>query len=219
MPKTAGTSFLYYLRDVLGVNRIFHDTIDQPMELIGSQPDITATAKILSGINQYLNSETPVVIHGHFLATKYNYLFKSETKYHITWFRDPAKRLLSHYNYWHKKPFGPNKLRTNTINISFEEFVEQPELQNVYAMFLDGKLIKDFAFVGIVEEYDKYIKLLTNMFNFEHEQAQYVNKATIQAGELTPEIVKKIKRLNKRDYYIYDKAVTEAQKIYDMFYD
>lgn len=128
IPKSAGTSFLAVLRGWYGAG-------------LSLEYHCNGT---LDGIQPWTRA-----IHGHFKATEH------EAERLITWMREPAKRVASHYYYW--KVTAPvarvDPLHVAVIRneLSLLEFADHPEIRNLTASYMDGLDLDAFDFVGISE--------------------------------------------------------------------
>ena len=204
VPRTAGTAFKDVIKQVYSSEEIFFDyphkgNIRNRM-LIKPKPEVK-------------------IIHGHFPAPKYNQKFPGAKK--IIWLRNPIKRLISFYFFWKSwQILAANDEQDLEIyqeaNLSFLEFVEQPEMQNLIKLnFLQNYLLKDFYFVGIQEFFHEDLHELSVMLNWVEYELETPNtnpypeyKSLIKEVLSNQEIVDKISALNHEDIEIYREALS-----------
>lgn len=143
------------------------------------------------------------LLKGHMLFGLHEYL-SGDSKY-ITFLRKPEDRMLSFYHYVKKRP---NHRLYNDIfgkGLSFHEFIEQidaGDIHNAQVRWISGlehgtdeemleKALKNiethFAFVGILEEYDISLLLLSKIYGWGIPHYKQQNKGTYSAGKKTIE--------------------------------
>jgi hypothetical protein len=150
--KTAGHTFNSLLEKWYGKNKILYDYEEGRIGLNSN--------------NVPLNTRGKEVVHGHFKATLYE-----GTR--ITWVRDPVKQVLGLYGH----AVIRFKLQGYSFtNADFYRFLINYEhlFQNVTTKYFDGLTLDDFAFVGIVEDWDNSIKRFCKTFDL--PELQKVNR-------------------------------------------
>ena len=156
LPKTAGTSFEGALRSHFG-EHLRLDYGAKPLHQSRARRRLQAfTGALRHGLRGLSDSNT-VCIHGHFMPLRYRWLRCPGPRVFVTWLRNPAQRLASHYQYWRRvdTPPATDVLHRRMLeeDWSFERFALAPELRNVYSEFLWGFPLSSFAFIGISEHY------------------------------------------------------------------
>ena len=157
VPKTGGESFRDILEEAVEgrLQRDYGDKPDAPLtwrkrlELARSRPHVRKKAR---------------AVHGHFIGTKY-WREYPEARY-MAWLRDPVERLVSHYQYWQRKPDKSNPTCRLMIenDLSMEEFAALREMRNLQTRYLGEVPVSALAFVGITERYDESIELFRRAF-------------------------------------------------------
>lgn len=173
------------------------------------------------------------IVHGHFLANNFDSFENVEL---ITFLRDPAQRLVSNY-YFFKRNFYNHSPICHMIKdgLTLEQYIDLESSKNVQSFFLADKSLDDFAFVGILEEYENSIALMKKIFDIKFDvKNQYFyykkyieylmkkdkpkvmifdkfssNKNNYKKErnyEIPPLLLEKIKKNNSLDYELYDNA-------------
>lgn len=152
IPKSGGTTFKEYLSQCFPGKVAFD-----------YQRDKNKTIEELS--------EDTVALHGHFKSNHYKEYFTNAR--YITWLRNPTQIPISMYYYFLRSPDMENKYCAQLYeqNQTLEEFVLSRKDWNLATKFIDGKPLRDFDFVGIVEEYDTSIQIFNKIFNIDKEIA------------------------------------------------
>ena len=147
IPKCAGTSFLNWLKDAFGQASVLQDYDDKPMDpsSICNMDPVSHKQKVIQNFSQISNGKK--VVHGHFLASKYDFI----PNYKITFLRNPIERALSNYFYWMSVPVTNNKLHEYVVNnnLEWEDFVSLPIISKIYSgLFFENIDMKTFDFIG-----------------------------------------------------------------------
>jgi len=213
LPKTAGTSFRQLLVNEFG-GSLLPDYHVYPRMLTNQERIVDAHKRnnSLKKYKKYLHSIRNIkCIHGHFLGIKYNhYLDRKETQL-VTWLRDPAERLASHYYFW-KRTYEAhihNGIRKQMMeeNWTLEEFAMHPMMRNRCSFYLTNINWDRFSFVGIVENMETDIQLFAR---------KYLSQDKLDLPELNrsqnresyykedPELLEKIKQVHSKDYDLYN---------------
>jgi hypothetical protein len=139
IPKTAGTSFQQYLAQVFGEGLIL-DYRSKPLDSDYEQRAVNNLAEDSETYRHIfqLLKQRDVCVHGHFLPAKYLALFPEASL--ITWLREPAQRLMSHYEFWQQNPQPEHKVARYVLEnkLSFTEFCELELMQNISSRFFGG---------------------------------------------------------------------------------
>lgn len=154
------------------------------------------------------NLATYEAIHGHFVADSLN--INNPT--YITWVRHPVDRLVSHYFHWQRHPDSAQKLSLDVARgrLSLEEFAKTKTMRDLQSFFLGGGDIQNFAFVGIMEEFNASMQRFEEQFSIKVETIQTLN-VNAQKRASYQEIIgdalyKKIEGLNEKDMKLYNQA-------------
>jgi len=196
IPKTAGTSFRTILEYIFGRRLCldYNDRLFRPR-----QPE---------KIPGYCRC-----ICGHFNRNKYATVFPNAT--YITWMRDPVERLVSscYHHLRHQNPRDPFSVKIHREKIPFEQLVRYPEMQNQQRGMFGSFDTSDFAFIGIVEEFEKSMKCFRVKFGLHPlPTPQRINTNPKRKGaryDIPASLRKQLVRLNEADYALYEKARAE----------
>ena len=170
IPKTAGTSFRRILQSIPNV-KVFLDYNDKYLASNYSERKIQNMAADLERNEKILDAlkyqSLFVVVHGHFLATKYEHIFPDSKS--IIWFRDPIDRLASHYFHWQRNPDMKHDIcmEMHKKRMTLKDFAEFPPIRNIYFRGLCSKSLESFDFIGLTEYFEQSIMLFCRIFNLE----------------------------------------------------
>lgn len=206
IPKTAGTSFFHSLKKQYGYQKVIRIDINKYNKIrINKIP--LSKAYVYKKIS---------VIHGHYsIDSLHNQLHIPSNIPIITWLRDPVERVISNYYYLQKRLDEELKEEKKGLNIlskmrrSLIEYAQDERNCNRMSKFIKGIELKDFFFIGIVENYDKDIQELGRKLNWStpeivmHNKTGKINKSTID--EKTKAM---IRSYNKKDQMLYEQALT-----------
>jgi len=210
LPKTAGTSFFYSLKEHFGANMV-RDYADKPINTSIQQRKLHALK--ICAKNIIKPNHNSDCVHGHFLPLKY--LFCPNTKF-VTWMRDPIERMASHYHYWQRKynPESSGELHKRVVEEewSLEKFCLCPEFENLYSQFLWGFPIKKFDFIGITEHYNTELDYFSKKFlntDFSNTEKN-INPDKVSENYIEDrDLLQKIKRVHSKDISIYQYALSK----------
>jgi len=137
MPKTAGSSFQATLEAHYGDSLTLRYQ-DRPLHRSALSRNFDASWNCIrnrGGRAQELSG----CIHGHFLPLRYRLLGSHPHVQFVTWLREPAQRLLSHYHYWLRSyqegQSGPLHQKMIEEQWTLEEFVTREELRNLCLLY------------------------------------------------------------------------------------
>jgi len=203
VPKTAGSAFTRVLLRVYGPEGVF---LDYPYEKDYQRQFMKeGDAKVK-------------VIHGHFPGAKYKNKFPDAKR--IIWLREPVNFLISYYCF--------NKVFRRTVfydllqkkNLSFLEFAEIPENQNLMSVYLRDMKLEDFYFVGIQDFFEQDLKRLKNLLSWPEVKISkennnlYADYKTIKEEVLSDKsLVDKVASLNSKDVELYREALKMREKL------
>jgi len=144
------------------------------------------------------------VLLGHYSYKVYNHLPM------VTWVRNPIDRAISQYFQFLRRGKIVTYPDFRTMNTKEErdkttifEYVER--IPNIMLAYL-GENPNIFEYIGHLEEYDKHVRILGKKFDFNVPETY--KKGRIGGNKhmdiITPEIIEKIKQVNKLDLELYE---------------
>ena len=212
LPKTAGNSFASSLTKHFGEALLK----DYDLPLHKTRYSRHRHALIESIRNYFRDFNNIQCIHGHFLPLKYRLYRKSNPRQFVTWMREPAERLASQYFYM-KRHYTPEKAKTQLLlkrmieeEWTLERFCLGPELRNTYSQFLWGFPLRNFDFIGIVENYESELEYFSEHFlgrPLKHYQ-QNVNPSTQRKSYFKDKSLKeKVLEYHSKDLELYKRAL------------
>lgn len=197
--KAAGTTFIEILRR----NFLFRFAEVRPFYEASGTSFLHEDLRLQMRLNPFTR-----IIAGHAIKP-FNHIGGSRfsLKY-ISILRDPCKRYVSQYMYWRNR-MG--------IDISFPDFLKISELHNFHVRKLSAtgnveavirSIEEQFLLVGVTEEFDKVILLLSALLKDELPDIRYriknVSHYQDEAAELATRYADTIRRNNEQDQILYD---------------
>lgn len=217
IPKTAGTTLGMFLE-----NGVSHRIIFDYDECILSKSEFIAEHKPLL--------ERFSAIHGHFPYSKYSRVFP-DARY-ITCVRDPVERTIS--NYLHvmrdKDPSNTLYQRITKNSLDIVEFAQLPVIAKTQCLYLKGRKIEDFDFVGISSDMDTSLKIMSRVLNiplinplhfgpFFKTRVPRVNLnfrawvySLVGIGKFSQDVRKKIAQAVEPDMELYQRALEQFNR-------
>lgn len=204
IPKTAGTSFIHSLKKQYGHKKVTRIDINDNRTRINKIP-----------VNKAYLYKNTTVIHGHFtIDLLHNHLSLPPNTPIITWLRDPVERVISNYYYLYKRLDEELKEEKKGLNIlskmrrSLLEYAQDERNCNRMSKFLKGVDLKDFFFIGTVENYDEDIQELSRKLNWSTLEIVTHNKTGTGNKSVVDEQTKAfIRSYNKKDLALYEQAL------------
>lgn len=202
IPKSGGTTFKEYLQQCFP-GKVAFDYQRDKSKIIQELPEGTK------------------VLHGHFKSSEYKEYFPNAR--YITWLRNPTQIPISMYYYFLRSPDMENKYCAQLYeqNQTLEEFVLSRKNWNLATKFIDKKPLKDFDFVGIVEEYDASTQLFSKVFNIHKEiQVKPRNQNIAKSSgkyEIDPLLLKEIELNCMEDMSLYREGKMHLKKLSKIF--
>lgn len=203
IPKCGGTS----LGQIL--NKWFIVVRDYRKNWSSSHPPIINIDKLRSVHCLAGHWELP----GAFLKDRYPEVFENNRYKVFTFLRDPLEHSLSLYRY------EKENNQTDITDIT-EHFSIRP---NYMATILNAneknykEVIDQYFFVGILEEMEKSIKILSRLTKKKYYQLPWINRtdtnSNINSGKLSKSTIDKFKNINNVDYLIYNYALEKLSKL------
>lgn len=206
IPKSAGTSFRNMLRDVYGAEAVLR--FDTPLRgggkfRVEQQP---FTGRTLPNRVR--------VLHGHFSWQHANSILELPPDIpKITWLRDPVERVVSNYFYLAKRLREILDEEGRGINIltkmerSLTEYAQAEINQNRMSKFLEGLDLKDFRFVGILENMEEDLQHMAGAMGWTIQEAYQHNATGKRKREITAEERAIIEASNAKDLALYQQAL------------
>ena len=217
IPKVAGTSLWYSLREVYGYRQPFRfickkTGLLQPLVRV----DIFDDDQLLLNDKIYTKKTIPpcvTAIHGHFYFDKLKKTINLDADpFIITWLRNPADRLVSNHLYFRKiisNSIGHKHTRDYAFPLmekNFMQFVRDPRNQNLMTRYLKGLELAKINFIGLQEHYESSLKMLSDMLKWPNTKPFNLNKTNLEKTSLTLDEKQEIAELNALDFDLYEYA-------------
>jgi hypothetical protein len=207
IPKTAGTSFLKDLSEVLGP-RLLDDYGDWPETATaeGRAHRDQRRAEVLACADRYVQQYD--AIHGHFTARKYVDVFAEPAL--VTFVRDPYQHAISTHEHATRLAHSPHPdhRTVKEQNMTVVNLVEA--FPNHQALYLDGIPIDEFAMVGLAERYEQSVALFEAIFGITMPRVSARRNANPakQTDEyaIPPEVRQAVDRHRAEDVDLYRRA-------------
>ncbi len=205
LPKTGGSSILKTLNHVYGEEYVRHFERDECLDLNNRG------IKISNIIGPEIK-----VIHGHFRYKEVKDLVKRDNPKLVSFFREPVSRVISNYYWWkHSLSDKPEHPSYHLRNQELRSYIKGKVTQNKMSYFLKGASLKNFAFIGFLDQFDEDLKKMGDIFNWPATPSFHEKKASTFKREndvsQTDELLKAIIRLNKKDMKLYKMALDQSK--------
>jgi hypothetical protein len=207
---------------------------DAWVRLTGSEQGENYDAKMLNALKTFAEGadfSRSRLISGHIKVFQLKEVKAFESSRRLTVFRDPIDRLLADFNAQADSKKGDGKAPPSADQ--FLEFAKDPANQNVYLQFLCPKnvwkpreciahIMEYFDYIGIWEDATMSLKLLYALLGMRITVVRDGNSPDypVKRGDLSPEIVRAVARLNGADYEIYrffhDRFVALKDKFFEL---
>lgn len=209
--KTGGRSFFEVLKDQYG------NQLDPRYKRIHYFPRKNYHNKLINRIPEEIK-----VIHGHLYYEHVKELHQKYNSRIITWFREPAERVISNYYYlmnrvrednshplFHKKDYTLLEYANDSITNKMSRYLEGIELDGLF-------------FFGFQEKFDEGLQKLSGMLEWKNpiknhrenkgkDSSEFPDIATPKES-ITPGMKDEIRKLNSRDVDLYNKALELYRK-------
>ena len=217
IPKTAGSFFGQVLEGVHPDIQFFNYGINAPetrIYLKGVLKEFPVGEDLESYFFKYINDNQKglAIMHGH--VWKKHFIDEHPDAKVLTWVREPAQRLYSHYEFFKRIPHPGNKRYEKFKNShqSFLEFATDPLNQNRQTKILDGFQTGLLSFVGVVEKINQSIDNFSSIFDFKItlDGSFNLNRNNDRSGNSYPierSVLEEIKKSNLEDYSFYEKTL------------
>lgn len=210
IPKTAGTSFRLGAEQAFGNPRIVYDygkaspetdTLAQALLYDAQQPDFRA-------FGQACEKERTAMVGGHVSVGRFVPLFGVGNT--LTFLREPLQRMASEYAHF---------VRHYQYKGSFHDFYSRPVMHNRQSKMLHGVDLEAFGFVGLNERYADSLGMLNAHYKIDiPTREDNRGKEPLDAAHaISEEDAAELKRLNKRDIALYQRASELFEQRYDLY--
>jgi hypothetical protein len=208
LPKTAGTSFGELLKGKFGP-RLMLDYGDWSGY---NSPEATAhRARRMSemrGRREEIERDYDV-IHGHFIADKYEGLF-SATRF-VAFFRDPYQQAISNYIYLKNNPVSthPAVKIFHDAKMSIIDYLSWDAVRDPQSAFLGGVPIDALTVVGLTEQFSRGLALFRAILGRDVSGEVYCNVNPARRDpcyEIGPDVKKAVETHRQGDIELYRRA-------------
>ena len=165
--------------------------------------------------------ETARAVHGHFRAATV------AADHHITWMREPAARVASHYYFWRSLPemhvTDDLQRQMREENLSLLEFAEMDGIPDLMTSYMSGWSVDDFLFVGIAESSGPEVGRLARLLgkpSMTLSRANPTISAEYNAFLTSPDwaaTTARLRELNPADCDLYAQALDRMQGFWKSF--
>ncbi len=150
-------------------------------------------------------------VHGHYEADKLTDIFPQARL--ITWVRDPVERVVS--SYYHRlrdpDPKHPVCHELHSKRLSMADYAALPLVRNEMTHYFGRKKPADFHFIGIVEEFERSLAVMTRLLGLPAAPLRRDNVNPEKAAgryELDPAVRREILAANQQDADLYAECVS-----------
>lgn len=210
IPKCGGISFWQTLRQVYGkenVRQIFHLLPYSGDEVLhrANSDMFRHHAQFRHTVNATLEHVDFPVLFGHIPAWILEDLWPGVPR--ICWLRRPVDQVLSRVFHWRKENIENARSKTP------KELALSPVFRNNQS-FYTGDSLKQFAHVGIIEDYDAHLQQIAEMMGWGHVEPWH-DHTTNYENDIRKELEEDgefralLERINYRDMALYDWAVNK----------
>lgn len=215
IPKAGGTTFHTILENIYA-DEVIHDITTE-----GGKLNIQAFTALSSEERHKIK-----LLKGHMPFGLHHYLPGKQVRY-ITFFRQPVKRIISHYNYILRTPIHylyktvtgkrmtllefamsdlSKELDNDQVRLLIEEPVEQNSISEAHLALAKENLSRHFIAFGLMEQFDQSLILFKHKLAW--ELIPYYRRLNVsgQKKEVSDEVKAKIAERNRFDQALYDHA-------------
>lgn len=197
IPKTAGVSF----------RRILAQLFEEDIVLKYWQMT-DARGRVISEIAANVRC-----IHGHFPTDEL--LPKFPAAKLVTWVRDPVERVISSYHHRLRDPdwAHPVTRELHEKKLSLVDFARIEMMRNEMTRYIGTRQLKEFAFIGVTENFDASLAQFLRMFGFDRVPIPRENcnpLRTTERYEVDRRTRDAIAALNEQDMALYQQVCVAA---------
>lgn len=202
IPKTGGTSFYHILKQVYG----------PAIEISYRRRDYLAAAELPGGFEQALAVGTKV-LHGHFYYPEVKALHQNSGAKLLCWLRDPIERVRSNYRFFkyllenpaiNPRNYALNKHRSEETLL---EYAALAECQNRMSAFIEGTVVENFFFIGLLEQFSDDVKLLGEALHWGPVTVPHKNVVVAKKNSLSNQDLERLMEWNAADIRLYTKVL------------
>jgi hypothetical protein len=157
-------------------------------------------------------------IHSHLSVRQLMPLIDKYSPKVITWLRDPVERIISNYYFFMQRirEGNANEKQMRKRDYTFMEYATEGRKSNRMSEILEGLELKDFFFIGILENFDADLKELSAKMGWSysgvpiHKNSNYDFKMNNDCATQYKDIDKfmrfDLEQLNHRDVELYNEV-------------
>ncbi|WP_282146545.1 hypothetical protein [Alteromonas stellipolaris] len=197
IPKTAGSSFRVAAERYFGSDETYYDYGKGNKETHSDilKYEYELKDRYLAGQSIKQNAK---FLSGHVIYPKYAPFFN--TKSVVTFVRDPAQQVRSHYEHFS---------RLHGYKGSFKDFIKENRFANMQSKALNGIWNDAIGFIGITERYNESLTLFNQYYGTDI-QVLDINKNSTKSSDkyvLNEEELSIIREANSQDFELYEYAL------------
>ncbi len=149
------------------------------------------------------------VIHGHFVADKYQNLFPRAE--YVGFFRDPYQQSVAHYYFLLRNPQRdhPEERTFHDAKMTLHDYLRWDAFYNHQSQYLGSVSIDDFAMVGLSEHFSRSIARFETIFGRRLGEQRFanVNPDRLEDGyPIDAEIRNAVDKYRAADVELYRRA-------------
>ena len=149
------------------------------------------------------------VIHGHFVADKYEGLF--DHPQYVAFFRDPYQQAVAHYHFLKRNPQRdhPEERIFHENRMTLQDYLNWDAFRNHTAQYLGKVSIDEFTMVGMSSEFPRSLALFRSIFNCDLGEQRFANVNNERAGteyEIDLETRRAVEKNRPLDIEIFRRA-------------
>ena len=199
IPKTAGTSFRLGAEQAFEKPRIVYDYGEASGETSAIvQQWLYQQPADFWRFGQALTKADAAFLAGHVNIGRFVSVLGAARS--VTFLREPLQRMASEYTHF---------VRHYDYQGSFQEFYSKPVMHNRQSKILHGVDLEAVGFVGLTERYEESLELLNTHYGIAipSREDNRCKQNLAAAHEICAEDEAEIKRLNRKDLALYQRAL------------
>ena len=217
IPKTGGSSFQKTLQSLYPDSAF--QRLDFTVRAVRGSSRMIATNQTSQSLLDQIFEQRKLpdevrAVHGHFHYEHFVKFFQLDASATVgTWLRDPVRRIVSNYHYLiasFEREIQHTPLSSQLFKRlvkSLPEFARNPRDTGLYEDYLRGRALNDYAFIGIVEQYEAELVRMAQTLQLPELPPFKVNRARQKAPELNEQQTLLLTALNETNLNIYRQAV------------
>jgi hypothetical protein len=148
------------------------------------------------------------IIHGHFVADKYEGLFP--TAEYVAFFRDPYQQTLAHYYFLLRNPQRqhPEETMFHEAKMTLHDYLEWDAFRNHQSQYLGKVALDDFTMVGLSAHFRQSLSMFGAIFDCDLGEERFFNVNDERTGEyeITLDVKRAIEKNRALDIELYRRA-------------